>query len=106
MSPLETLAKALFEDFSMRETGRQANWNYLSKPRKIEWMKDVLRIHKHLSDRLIKTIKPMGNTSQVNTSWGMGFNEGLRSERIHFITIVQNLHQDLESDLGDFQEKK
>lgn len=106
MNPLEQLAKELFEEFSFRETGRIASWSYLSKPRKIEWMKEILHVHEYLSSKLIEQVKPVPNLSSVNTTWAQGFNEGVRSERIQFITLVANIHQELLDELDQFQERK
>ena len=103
MKTLQGLAREKFEEFAIRETGRTANWDYLSDERKLRWMKDIFKIASYLVHEIMKDFKPLRN-EKASTSFEAGYNEGVRSERASHITIISQIQQTLVDELCDFED--
>lgn len=98
------MARELFEQFSLRETGKPGNWSLLNSERKSEWMKDVLRISYFYAQKLTEGIKPLPFNQKHNTVYEAGFYDGIRSERITFIELVTESHQRLLEEFEEFKQ--
>lgn len=105
MKSLEQLAKELFIRFSLQETGIEARWEYLNKNRKAVWMKDVILVADHVLLHLKDQVKPVIFNKNINTSFSMGYNAGLTEERVMFITLLDNYHNQLLAELKEFLEE-
>lgn len=103
MKALEGMARDLFVKFSIRETGKAADWNYLGDRRKLEWMKEVLIMAKHFLDELHTEIKPLPVNQKGSTSYEFGYNDGMRSERAAILLLVENKLQKLVDEYEDFE---
>lgn len=103
MKNLEGLARELFTEFSIKETGRAGNWDYLSDERKAFWMKDVLRIAKFLIREIKKDFKPLP-TGKTSTVYESAYMEGVRSERLSHDMTISHIEEDLVNELAIFQD--
>lgn len=103
MKTLDGMARDLFNKFSMRETGKLGDWSYLSAERRLEWMKEVLIMAKYFLDEIHTQIKPLPNNQQSTTAYELGYNNGVRSERAAFITLVEDKLQKLVDEFKDFE---
>jgi hypothetical protein len=103
MKTLEGMALELFNKFSVKETGKVGNWQYLSDQRKLEWMKEVLIMAKYFHGEVLKTIKPMPNNPRIETVYASGYADGSRSERIYMVTLIEDQLQKLVDEFEDFQ---
>jgi hypothetical protein len=94
MKKLEGLAREMFTKFSVLETGKQGNWDYLSNERKLAWMKDVGMIASYVLVEVKKEFRPLprGNANSVYES---AYMEGVRSERTYNIDTINKVEQDL-----------
>lgn len=105
MKKLEGMAAELFLKFSIQETGKAANWVYLSKERKIEWMKDVLVMANHFLETLQSEFKPWGKI-QGQTVYEAALIEGARAERISNQQTIEQIYKDLNDELEEFLKSK
>lgn len=105
MRTLEGMAHDLFLKFALKETGRPANWAYLSDNRKLEWMKEVMIMANHFLLEFKKQIKPLPlpTANRPQTSYESGFYQGQVSERSNFHRILEETHQELINELADFE---
>lgn len=99
MIDLEELAKDMFEKFGLRETGRKPDWNYLGDERKAEWKNEVFEIINEALLVLRAQIKPVPNLSPQNNSYSMGRNDGIKEERVNIITLMEQIHLDLQDQI-------
>jgi hypothetical protein len=103
MKTLEGMALELFNKFSVKETGRVGNWQYLSDKRKLEWMKEVLIMANYFHGEVLKSVKPLPNNQRIETVYASGHADGARSERIYLITMFEDQLQKLVDEFQDFQ---
>ena len=102
---IEELARQLFEYYGLRETGIKPNWLYLKKERQLAWVEDVHLIADALLSKFKEKVKPLSpNENLVQTSYAMGYNEGVKSERVLMINIVEQLEQEVEDQIFLFKE--
>jgi ribosomal protein S12 methylthiotransferase accessory factor YcaO len=103
---VEQLAKKLFEYYGLRETGSRPAWEYLKKERQLEWMQDVHLIADALLSDLKKKVRPVSlPPGTINTSFTMGLSEGIKQERVNFITLIEQLERDVENQIHTFKDK-
>lgn len=96
MFDIESLAKEIFERFSLEETGRSAKWQYLNPERQQAWKRDVILIADKLLGELRKDIKPpLIINSKTQTSFNLGYLAGKNEERVMMITLLQKYHEEL-----------
>lgn len=105
MKKLESMASELFIKFSIKETGKAANWAYLSNERKAEWMKDVLAVANHFLENLQAHFKPLGIV-HGQTVYESALMEGMRAERLGNQQAITEIYEDLNNELEDFLDKK
>jgi hypothetical protein len=103
MRTLESMAAELFIKFSIKETGKAADWKYLSDARKLEWMKEVLIMANFFLNQTLNEIKPIPNNKKTDTSYAAGFQDGVRSERTYFHTLLENRYQKLVDEYHDLE---
>jgi hypothetical protein len=102
---IEELARQLFEYYGLRETGIRPNWQYLKKERQLAWVEDVHLVADVLLSQLKEKVKPLGtNQNLVQTSYAMGYNEGVKSERVLMINLVEQIEQEVEDQIFLFKE--
>lgn len=102
MKALEGIALELFNKFSIKETGKKADWAYLSNERKLEWMKDVFLVAHHVFKELIADFKPLPKL-QGNTVYEMAYSEGVRSERVYTQQMIQAVFDKLKEELANME---
>lgn len=102
MKTLEGMAQELFNRYA-EKSGVKADWRYLSESRKLVWMKDVLLISNYFLNNLKNEIKPIPNNTKSSTVYESGFNDGVRSERTSFLTLVDQLHEKLVDEFENLQ---
>lgn len=105
MKKLESMAADLFVKFSLEETGKKSNWTYLSKERKAEWMKDVLKVANHFLESIQADFKPLGK-SQGSTVYESALLEGIRIERMNSQQMLEQIYEDLNNELEEFLDKE
>jgi hypothetical protein len=103
MKRLEGMALELFNKFSVRETGKQGNWQYLSNERKLEWMKEVLIMAKYFHSEVLATVKPLPNNQKIETVYASGYSDGVRTERTYLVSLFEDQLQKLLDEYEDFQ---
>jgi len=96
---LEGLARTLFTKFSIRETGKTSNWDYLSDERKLAWMQDVATIASYIIKEIKSNFKPLPNGTPSMTVYDSGHLAGIRAERILNENIICDIEEDLVDDL-------
>ena len=101
MKTLDGMARDLFNKFSIRETGKSGDWNYLGDTRKLAWMEEVLIMANYFLKELKNEIKPLSN-KQAYTSYESGYNDGIRSERTLFYSMVSEKFEKLVDEFEDF----
>lgn len=101
MKDIETLAIGLFNRFSQKKDGRTYDWNYLSKDRQIEWMKEAVIHTEFLLKNIRDRVKPVPGPSSNPASYELGFLAGQQSERMKFIQLLEYLDQDLKNQLSN-----
>lgn len=99
MKEIEVLAKGLFQRYSMKMDGVIYNWQYLSRERQIEWMKEVIIHTEFLLKNIRDRIKPIPASSNNPASYEIGFLAGQQNERLKFIKILESLDSDLKNQL-------
>lgn len=102
MKNLETLAREVFDRFA-KNSGSKADWNYLSEERKLAWMQDVLLISEYFLNDVKSQLKPIPFNQKFSTVYETAYNEGLRSERVAFTTLVEDVHKKLLDEYEDFE---
>lgn len=95
MKTLEGLAREMFAKFSLMETGRQGNWDYLSDERKLAWMQDVAEIADFIIKEVKSEFKPLPVSSKAGTVYESGYMEGVRSERVQCMNVIDAIEDDL-----------
>lgn len=102
MKSLERLAKESFEKYSLRQTGRKANWDYLSEERQKVWKQDLFELIDMILLEVRSSVKPIPpNESSYNTSYANGHQEGKKEERAILIQLLQDIHEEYEAELQD-----
>jgi len=105
MTTIEELAKTMFEHYAYRETGTKLRWKHISKERQEAWMDEAMFIVRYMMEHLKTKVKPINDLSPTNTSYAMGYNEGVKSERLKFIDLLIELHKDLLEQYTEFKSK-
>lgn len=102
---LETLAKKAFYNFCS-QLGEHGIWENLPKKRQLAWAREVKTYLELVSDELIKPLKksPQPDT-KVNTSYALGYNQGVNSERVKFITVLDGLKKQIEQEYSELEDK-
>lgn len=103
MKRLEGMALELFNKFSLRETGKVGNWQYLSNERKLEWMTEVIIMANYFQGEVLKTIKPLPNPQRIETVYASGHADGTRAERIYMTSLIEDQFQKLVDEFEDFK---
>lgn len=102
MINIEDLAKEMFERFASN-SGTIAKWEYLSRDRQKVWIQDVTLIADRLLLEIRKDVKPPTPMKhKADTSYALGYKDGRKEEKILFITLLQQYHEDLMRDYADF----
>jgi len=101
---LENMAKEMFTKFSLQETGKHANWSYLSDERKLEWMKDVFKMADYYMTELKLQLKPIPTNMRSSTVYEGGVIDGIRAERVALSQSIDQIHIDLVNQLIDFEQ--
>lgn len=99
---LEKLAMELFDRFTLEETGKVGKWQYLNDERKLEWMAQVLFMAKHFELRIKKELKPVPTTNG-HTSYEMGFQLGVASERAYLNNLIETTFKELQLEFDAFK---
>lgn len=105
MKTIEGMALELFNKFSLRETGKIGSWAHLSNYRKLDWMKEILIMAEYYHGEVLKNIKPIPATSKNETSYGAGYNDGIRAEREYATSLFEDQFQKLLDEYCDFEYK-
>jgi len=105
MSDLEELTKKYFERYYLAKGVKDAKWNLLSKERKAVWMEEVLEVANFFVTQLKDNVKPVSSNPYGSTSYTMGFNDGVRSERTIFIGLVDEIYKNLNKSLEQMEEE-
>lgn len=103
MTFLETLARKAFYKFcnQLQEDGV---WENLSPKRRLAWNKEVKSYLDLVIEELSKPLKKAPTPdSKVNTSYAMGFNQGVNSERVKFITVLDNLKKQIDEEINELE---
>lgn len=103
MKPLEGMALDLFNKFSIKEIGKPSSWAHLSNDRKLEWMAEILVIAEYFYKEIFSSIKPLPDNQKTDTSYGNGFNDGVRSQRNYFVSFFEEQFQKLLDEYEDFE---
>lgn len=106
MSDLEKLAKGLFEKYSQHISGKKADWRYLSKQRKLIWMKEVLVYTDYISTQLKAKFKQPPKVRPNETSYAAGYNQGMAEERFATLNFIDYIDDNLHEQLQDFIDTK
>ena len=108
MTTLEKLAKGMFERYSERTTGHKAHWDYLSKPRKADWLREVMIMMEYLVGNLKDRLKAPPASKPNEAAYSVGYNQGKADERLEFMQFVEYLEKGLRDELEDYihQSKK
>lgn len=105
MSTLEELAKEMFEHYAFNETGTRLRWQHLSKERQEAWMDEAMFVVRFMMEELKDKVKPILNLAPTNTSYAMGYNQGIRDERLKFVDLVIDMHKQLLTEYKEFKSK-
>lgn len=106
MSDLEQLTKKYFERYYLAKGVKDAKWHLLSKQRKAIWMEEVLEVANFFVSQLKEQVKPVVANPYGSTSYTMGYNDGVRLERVQFIGLVDTIYENLNNNLQDIQEEE
>lgn len=104
MKSLEGMAQEMFTKFSLKETGKRADWKYLSDSRKLEWMKDVFHVADYYMLELKAKLKPIPFGQKNSTVYDAGVFDGVRAERVALHQLIDQVHVDLANQLIDFEQ--
>jgi len=104
MGELEQLAKSFFEIYSSNTTGVKARWELLNDHRKYMWMQEAQLAVELVLINLKEKVKPVQSISPMNTSYSVGYIEGIKTERTEFITLLHQIQEDLTEELEEFEE--
>ncbi len=99
MKELELLAIDLFNRFSLKQNGRSYDWNYLSRDRQIEWMKEVVINLEFVLDKVRGKIKLPPGSASNEAAYGAGFKDGLRTKHLEIMQVIDDLDQNLKAQL-------
>lgn len=101
MKEIEKLAIGLFQKHSLRADGRTYDWNYLSRERQIEWMKESLLNLTYAVSELEGKLKVPPPPNPNESSYWMGFKQGLHAKHIEYITELRLLVTTLANQLAE-----
>ena len=103
MKTLEGMALELFNKFSVKETGKVGNWQYLSDGRKLEWMKEVLIMANYFYKEVLLSIKPLATNQKIETVYASGYLDGQRFQQVYMINLFEDQFQKLVDEYEDFK---
>lgn len=103
MKTLEGMALELLNKFSIKETGKPANWSYLGSERKLEWMAEVIIMAKYFHGEALKSLKPLPNSQRHDTVYAGGYADGERNQRVYLVSLFEDQLQKLLDEYEDFK---
>ena len=104
MSRLEQMSKEAFEYFGYKHLNKPVSWSFLSNDSKIKWMEESLETCKFFIDKLRSEIRPVKPNRKTDTSFALGYQEGIRQERMHFRMNLDMIEKELDQELNRFIE--
>lgn len=102
-SDLEKLAQAMFERHSLDFNGVKANWYYLGQNRKIAWVKEAHYFSRFVLEKFKVHVNSPMKLGPAQTTYENGYNHGLLNERSSLSQVIQQLEENLDEQLQDFQ---
>ena len=99
MKDLDIIAINLFNEYSNAKIGMNSNWNYLGEERKIEWLKEIVFLIGQITANLKDKLKLPPNPSKNETSYGLGFLNGITTERIKVLQMLEYYDTELKKQL-------
>jgi len=100
---LEVYAAQLFSDYAKRQN-LKVNWEYLGSDRKLIWINEAF----FLLTETLKVIKKQFNPLKLpkaESSYEIGYNQGMSAERFYTLSFFEQTIYDLEQQLQDLQNK-
>jgi hypothetical protein len=101
MKELESLAKQSFERYCLKTSGRVSNWGYVSKDRKLEWMKEALLHMRYALNHLRENLKQPPPPGKTETTYGLGYIDGIRAKHYEYKNSLDVLEQKLDQQLQE-----
>ena len=100
---LEFYAARLFTDYGKRQN-INVNWEYLGNDRKLIWIEEAY----YLLTETLKLIKKQFNPLKVpkaESSFELGYNQGMSAERFYTVSFLEQSYSDLEEQLQNLKNK-
>lgn len=105
MTKLESRAKAMFERFAIRTTGKSADWRRLNLDRKLAWMNETaILLNSLIEDTKKEYMKPY-KSKPAETSFENGLIQGITSERMRIMDFLENFNVQLKKDMDNFRDE-
>lgn len=96
MTRLEKLAKEVFESYSVRKTGKVAEWRYLTDETRAIWLRDVYSMCCVLLGHVRQEVlKPVGTKSGASTVFETGYNQGFEAAHKALVANFEKVFEDL-----------
>jgi hypothetical protein len=100
---LQELAKNAFTKFA-NNSNMTCNWNYLSKERKLVWMKEILDLNKLLIDNIKLDIRAVPEYKVGMSGLEAGVNEGRRKERMQLKQQLDDYYNSMVEEFNRFND--
>jgi len=101
MKEIEKLAIGLFDKHALRNDGRVYDWNYLSRDRQIEWMKEVLVNVNFVLSEIRGKLKAPPAVLPSEPSYGVGFKNGMQVKHHEFTEMLNEIQVNLANQLAE-----
>lgn len=92
---LEVYAAKLFNEFCYNQ-GIKGNWEYVSKERKLVWIEEALYLLKSSLELLKSNFTPIKQVKH-QTSFEIGYYQGLTAERYSTLSFIDYTLEDLDN---------
>lgn len=100
---LEPYAAKLFAEYAKRQN-LKVNWEYLGKDRKIVWLEEAYFLLNETLLQVKNQFKPL-KQSKAESSFEIGYNQGMSAERFYTLSFLEEACSDLEQQLIELKNK-
>lgn len=105
MKTLKQYAQKAFLDYAYKKTGVWIDWNYLSGPRRLVWMKEIKQTFTDCLQFIKTDMKPPVQLVSGSTSYEKGFLAGQAFEGRRLEAKIESRIRELEAELDDYENR-
>jgi len=105
MKNLEQWARHKFLHYSYQREGMTLDWRYLSGPRKLAWIGELVDVWDTVLTELRNELQMPKNNSKPMASYDRGFMDGESHENSALLFKLDRLEQEIKSQYLDLKDK-